>query len=272
MKILGRTLEQYTSNLGRYHTFFGHSLRACSTFRQPWSVLYHYATMTGVANRSIELRNGLKIMLSDHPHDVITAFVVFAKKDYGHIARGSTVVDVGANVGILSLYAVSRGAARVYAYEPNAQSFAHLQRNIQQNRLDSVILPHRVAVTGRGGDVVKFPVESSAYGAILPDDTTAGFELVPTTSLEHIMRDNHLDRVHLLKLDCEGAEYEIVGQTPGEVWDRVDAVRLEYHRGRPEDIIAALGRRGLAVELHRPDPNGRGMLWFRRFPSSRQQA
>jgi FkbM family methyltransferase len=219
--------------------------------------------MTGVPERFVELRNGLTIGLSAHPDDVLTVFVVFAREDYGPIPLGSTVVDVGANTGILSLYAISKGAAHVFAYEPNNESFAHLEHNIQRNGLTSRIHPQRVAVTGAGEGSVKFPVGSSAYNAILPADAEGAFEWVPTTSLERIVRDNQLERVDLLKLDCEGAEYEIISQAPAEIWERVDTVRLEYHQGRPEYFVALLGRQGFTVERHRRDTERTGMLWFR---------
>ena len=41
----------------------------------------------------LRLRDGTTVFLSDHPHDIITAFVVFAKGEYGALPRGGTVID-----------------------------------------------------------------------------------------------------------------------------------------------------------------------------------
>jgi hypothetical protein len=79
--------------------------KAPRTFRHPFPLLLHYVRSTSPANRTIELQNGWKLFLSRHEHDLITAMTIFCRLDYGRIARESTVIDIGANVGFFSLYA-----------------------------------------------------------------------------------------------------------------------------------------------------------------------
>lgn len=49
---------------------------------------------------------------------------------------GETLVDVGANMGIYTIYAAKRGI-KVYAFEPEAQNYALLTRSIMVNEIDS---------------------------------------------------------------------------------------------------------------------------------------
>ena len=57
------------------------------------------------------------------------------------------VFDVGANIGIYSLYARTKHkSARVYSFEPEAQSFASLCRNIDANKLD-MVMPFQIALS-----------------------------------------------------------------------------------------------------------------------------
>jgi FkbM family methyltransferase len=60
-------------------------------------------------------------------------------------------IDVGANIGIYSLYAASRGMA-VDAFEPDPKNFARLRKNIKLNpKIMGTIIEHAVAVTDRSG-------------------------------------------------------------------------------------------------------------------------
>jgi len=52
---------------------------------------------------------------------------------------GSIFWDVGANVGVYSLYAARRGGIRVLAFEPSAVNYHILSKNIEINKMDSVI-------------------------------------------------------------------------------------------------------------------------------------
>ena len=72
----------------------------------------------------------MTVCLSSHPHDLITVFVIFFHKDYGTIPEQSIVLDIGAHIGALSLYAARRGASKVYAFEPNREAYDVLCRNI----------------------------------------------------------------------------------------------------------------------------------------------
>lgn len=89
MTVAKRPLGRYLRALPRAHLFAGWSARACRTFRSPIPFLRHYFKGTSPADRAVEMRDGTRIELSDHPHDVITAFVIFAREEYGRfLGRG----------------------------------------------------------------------------------------------------------------------------------------------------------------------------------------
>jgi FkbM family methyltransferase len=190
----------------------------------------------------VEFRSGLKILLSDHPHDVITVFVIFFRKDYGNITPGSVVMDVGANIGIFSLYAIYAGARKVFAYEPNSEAYQLLIENIRINQAQEAILPHQLAVTGSGEEKVKFPARASMYNAIITGETQGAYELIDTIRLETmVMQTGWID---LLKLDCEGAEYEILFQSNPATLENIKSIRMEYHAGKAGELVAFLRHHG----------------------------
>lgn len=264
MTFLGRTPRSYLRNISQLHMYVWYCLKSVLLFKDPVFVLYHYFTSRPPSKKVVELRSGLQVYLSDHPADLITTFLVFVKEDYGKVRPGSTVIDIGANIGAFSLYAAYCGATKVLSFEPNAEAYRQLQRNIAENHLESTITPRQLFVGSGAGNTVRFPVAASPYNAALPDDDPTDSEQVQTTDLPGILADNHLGRVNLLKLDCEGSEYDIVPGTDSSVWRKIQAVRMEFHRGDPSVLANTLEANGFHLQVLRQDTLETGSMWFRR--------
>jgi FkbM family methyltransferase len=66
-------------------------------------------------------------------------------------SRGDVLVDVGANVGMYSLWAAKTRGARVFAFEPEAQNYALLNRNIALNDLGGRITAYCLALSDEAG-------------------------------------------------------------------------------------------------------------------------
>ena len=260
MKVFGSELSRYTRNLSKVHRYAWYFLQCSWIFRQPVDVIRWYLTRTLPAGGTVALRNGLVLHLSDDPCDIVTLFVVFVRRDYGRVVPGTVVVDVGANIGVFALYAAQSGARAVHAYEPNATSFECLRRNVVANRLEHVIFAHRLAVAGEEGRTVRFPRKPSVHNAILAEGVADEHELVTTTTLAAIVRP--LEPVDLLKLDCEGGEYDILFGADASVFSRIRAIKLEYHKGRKEELAATLGRHGFARTRLETWNERVGNVWF----------
>lgn len=261
MRLFNRSIASYIRNLPKVPNYLWYFSRSLFLFKRPLRFIYAYLTLPSVPERVIELRSGLKIHLSGHPHDVITVFVVFIRRDYGVIPFHGSIIDIGANIGVFSLYAAHCGKAeRVYAYEPNSESYRCLLENIRSNHLGAVIIPSRLAVTSKGGGTVRFPKQSSVYNAIIEGIGDVDFEEVETTSLSGMLTS--IGRVDLLKLDCEGAEYDILMNHDPMVLDRISAIRMEYHQGRIAELDAFLMQAGFYQCHFHPDSEKTGNVWY----------
>jgi len=258
-----RASADYWRNLGRIHLYVWYVAKVFLLFRRPIRFLRHYVARTRPSEGVVEFRDGLRIHLSDHPHDVITVFVIFVRRDYGEIPSGSTVLDVGANIGVFALYAARAGAHAVHAFEPNTAAYEYLQRNVRENGLEQVIRTYRLAVSGRAGDRVNFPVAASVYNRIADAGSPGEFEVVETTSLRRILEAGGMASVDLLKLDCEGAEYGILMGEERAPLERVGSIRMEYHEGRADELVSFLEASRFEVQLLRPDSEWTGNLWAR---------
>ena len=227
--------------------------------RDPFGILRHYAAKTSPSR--IELRNGLTLILSDQPHDVITFIVVFVKRDYGNIAKGSQIIDVGANIGMFAVYAAQEGAGRIFCFEPNRDAFRTLEKNIAFNKLEKIVTPLNLAVAGTSGQTVAIPKASSPYNhtvaATAIDAAADGYDMVETVSLADFMRDQGLRRVDLLKMDCEGAEYDIFPNLAPETIAAIRSIRMEVH-GDMRQLLDSLQVN--PFKLEHTDANGD--LWM----------
>jgi FkbM family methyltransferase len=143
---------------------------------------------------------------------------------------GDIVLDIGAQVGVVSIYlAKKHPGIKVYAFEPVTVNYRRLLRNIEANGVTNIIAVNK-AVTGDGrtvtiyGDLETNSGGSSIYGPVVGADTHEA----PSVTLAQILNEYGIGRARLLKLDCEGAEYEIIGD--GALLERVDIVRGELHQ------------------------------------------
>jgi FkbM family methyltransferase len=160
------------------------------------------------------------------------------------LAPGDTVLDIGANIGCFSLLAATLVGpeGRVIAVEPEAATYQQLVRNIERNQLTNVV-PCRCAVGGAEGTVQlrvsRTSLFSSVFAHVDDHDIDGEVQEVRLLTLETLMREHDVENCAYLKLDCEGAEYDILDSLDGAVADRVRQVSLEVHRV-PERSTAEL--------------------------------
>ena len=69
----------------------------------------------------------------------------------GKEIKGNIVIDLGAHIGVFSVYAALYGAEKVYAYEPLKENYDLLVKNIAVNNLQDKIIPIQKAVTDKKG-------------------------------------------------------------------------------------------------------------------------
>lgn len=141
------------------------------------------------------------------------------------IPPNSLVVDVGANVGVFSLFA-ARSARLVYALEPASSNYSRLVPNTSQ--VENIV-PLNYACAARDGrrslDVSGSPVTFS----LMTSSSATTQESVNVISLATLFERFGIDRCDYLKLDCEGAEFEIILESDLSLLNRLQRIVMEYH-------------------------------------------
>ncbi|BBD73474.1 hypothetical protein HS1genome_1863 [Sulfodiicoccus acidiphilus] len=171
--------------------------------------------------------------------DLVHLVEIFRDRVYGDTFTG-TVIDVGASNGDSSIYFALRGARTVIALEPMDESYKLAEENIEMNGLRGRVLLMKSALAGEDGvaDLLvstKSPNANSISPArhIAESTTFDRKEKVEAVTLRRIFVENAVDRVELLKMDCEGCEYEVTRKSVEEL-KVIDKIYMEYHDG-PRD-------------------------------------
>ncbi len=162
---------------------------------------------------------------------------------------GWHVVDVGANIGAFSLWAERLGA-EVVAYEPEPKTYESLVANVAGRRVST----RQAALVGEAAPAVRLYLSGvrSTRHTLLAKEIESGAPLrdfvdVPTVTVADVVGDG----CDLLKLDCEGAEFEALLRSDDETLRRARRLVVEYHRigGEPEELVDRLEAAGLEVSV-----------------------
>ena len=162
----------------------------------------------------------------------------------------SDILDIGANVGSFSLYAVARFPGnRVLAFEPDPVNYAQLAKNASFNPDRNLVIVNE-AVGDKSGEA-RFSndqqVGFTTGGRIVEADAPHAFT-VKMVGIDDLFGRYGIRRCGLLKLDCEGAEFPILHAASLSVLDRIDQMVIEVHAPK---LGGEMSMAGLAAHLEK---------------------
>ena len=135
---------------------------------------------------------------------------------------GGLIVDIGAQVGLYTLKAAPF-AGRVISFEPSAKNFSFLKANVDRNSLPNVQLHQQALWSSKGR--VKFTDGGAGFVSVL-GGSGVGYE-VETTTLDEVILE--AGEVSLLKMDIEGAEYDVFLSCRESSLRHVEKIVAEVH-------------------------------------------
>jgi len=144
--------------------------------------------------------------------------------------EGDVVVDIGAHIGLFSIYLAKRFPfLKVLAFEPFPANFHNCTENLRLNGVTNVLLsPNAIANETRSLSMAADPVNSGGASAVVRTFASNGVANgITAMTLDEVFSIHKIDRCKLLKIDCEGMEYEILSGT--KVFARVDYLAGEFH-------------------------------------------
>lgn len=174
------------------------------------------------------------------------------------IHDGWTVVDIGAGTGEFAVCVARRNPRSiVHAFEPLPESFSLLCENVRLNRISNVHTISR-AVAGREGVVtLHAPTGMPGQHRTFCEKAPAGGIAAEATTLDRAFEELGIATCDFLKIDCEGAEYDILFSASDATLGRVRHIALEYHEGvtahSHDELVRFLESKGFRART-RPNP------------------
>jgi FkbM family methyltransferase len=184
----------------------------------------------------LHFRNGINVACRGGSRDWDVIHELFFAQSYGGalnylstVSKSAIVLDLGGNIGLFSLLAAkSNQLATIHVFEPGPPNLRLLEMNRQGNpSLGERIHVHPEAVTGETRSAKWFFDRSNPGGSSLFGQGNSGVD-VQIRSFPEVM-EALPDPISLVKIDIEGAEYDILRKTPSEIWERIPAISLELH-------------------------------------------
>ncbi len=206
-----------------------------------------------------KLRNGLRITTRSFQLDRFGINEVWLDEIYNppgfNWNNCRTVIDVGANIGTFTLFAAAHAPeAKIYAFEPEEGTAAALQKNVDDNQLGNRITTEVKGIAGTEGERTFYVAgKCSWFGSFYKPVGESMPVTISVTTLAQVFQKYGITQCDFLKLDCEGAEYEILYGLPEELFERIGFIALEYHpfsedpRDTPGALRAFLEEKGYQV-------------------------
>lgn len=172
------------------------------------------------------------------------------------INEGDVIFDVGANVGVFSLYASLIKGTNIYAFEPHPDNFKKLVHNVEMNGIDNInCFNYGLALKKEN----RIMIEASIAGGhkisnnLGPDSKNSEGVKVKTTTLGLIMKELNIEKIDFLKLDCEGAEGEIISSLGINGLKKIEKIAIEFHDNhsilKHNEILERLENSGFKTRL-----------------------
>jgi FkbM family methyltransferase len=146
-------------------------------------------------------------------------------------AEDAVFVDIGANVGSVSLFVDNfnkdrEDKIRVFAIEPEPHNLSLLQKNIENNPVENVTVINKaiwhqnkeVLITNRGGNSSIFEIEGVEQTKI------------QAITLERLFRENNIKHVDVMKIDIEGAEFDLIINASEKTLAKIKYITLEFDK------------------------------------------
>jgi len=194
-----------------------------------------------------------------------------------YLKEGQTLWDVGANIGVFSIYAAFEKKNKVLSLEPSAESYATLNANIRLNDLDEYVkalcfagseetqlLDLYMKDTSAGASHNSIGSSSNQFGEF----EVNGYQSVIAIKLDDLNDITGVSSPDHIKLDVDGKELEIL-KGAAKVLSNVESVHVEIEGKNLienlEQIEGIMSFAGLEEEESwRDKGSGRNRLYLRK--------
>ncbi len=176
---------------------------------------------------------------------------IFHEYDYKFLpVKNKIVLDIGANIGDSAIYFAINNASKVIALEPYQNNFEIAKKNISINNFDKNIELLLAGCSGKSS-FIRLDSDKGTPQTRLRESKTGA--QIPLHSLEYLVEHYDIES-GILKMDCEGCEYDSILETPNKILKKFSHIQVEYHYGY-KNLKVKLEQAGFSIETTKPSFN-----------------
>jgi len=181
-------------------------------------------------NKNINTGN---ISVADTSHMYYEFFVRFDYDWWRPIREGDVVVDIGSCIGFFTCHAIDMGASKIYSVEPNKENLKTLMYNVSDYIIDTKdtekVIPIHAAI-GLSEASSNHVFGGKGRDPIYHTRTANSSDEYTRKSFKQFIKENSIDYIDFLKIDCEGGEYEIfTEENINFLKNNVSHMAVEFH-------------------------------------------
>jgi FkbM family methyltransferase len=147
------------------------------------------------------------------------------------------IIDIGAHNGYFSIWSSvnTNNQSEIFAYEPVPANYEIALSNIKNNNISNIKLYNKGVSGGREELILYFNEQHTGGHSIYKERvlkcnakaiSEIGMECI---TLEDVFNENVIKNCDFCKMDCEGAEFDILLNTPSNILQKVDVFSIEFH-------------------------------------------
>jgi len=205
---------------------------------------------------TFKTNSGLKMKIRVKSTDLMQLTTIWLTREYEapgfEIKENDTIIDVGGHIGLFMLFCEQFcHKGKIYCFEPASDNYKIFLDNTKLNNFKNVF-PFNIAVSKQDG---KIPLylndDTSGHSIFLKNSNSIQ---VDSITLQKIFDLYNIEKCNLLKLDCEGSEYEIIDSLPESYFSMIDKMIIEYHFAEKypkllTNLIKKLERTSFSVDV-----------------------
>lgn len=223
-----------------------------------------------IHNNSVCIENNDLKIIGKSVNTFWTAEGVLCKKEYDFDFKENVVmIDIGLNIGITTLFmAQKKNIVQIYGFEPFEETFKQAQENLEKNpHLSEKVKIFNFGL-GNKNEMITMNYNPDRPGAMSSVvnrfEECSKIEKIEIKKSSNVFIDiikNHPNKKIFLKMDCEGAEKEILEDLDSsEILKSVDIILMEWHFHNPSGLIEILNSNGYIVFNDELDKNKLGFI------------
>jgi FkbM family methyltransferase len=169
------------------------------------------------------------------------------------------IFDIGGNIGITSIFlATLFPEAKIYTFEPLPDNFEILKKNIQKYKN---IEAFNVGLGSKNGSFkVYLSNDSENFGGIsfYPDPVGNNLDthiLCEVQDINSVIEELNLDYIDLIKIDTEGAEYDILTCLKEKIIKKTSWITGELHGNKDFELLTYLNQLGFSLSVKKQIDN-----------------